>query len=871
MSIRNLDRLFKPRSVALFGASEREGSLGRILLQNVLEHFHGPVYPVNPSHSELLGHPAYPDVDHLPQAPDLAVIATPPRVVPELVQDLSAKGTRGICVITAGFSASTSPQGEALKQAMLDAARPNLVRIVGPNCVGLQMPGIGVNASFASVYPPAGPIAFVAQSGAVITAVLDWAYPRGIGFSHVVSLGDMADVDFGDMLDYLAADTDTEAILLYIEAVTQTRKFMSAARAAARVKPVIVVKGGRHDAGARAASSHTGALAGMDAVYDAAFRRAGMLRVVTLEELFDVVETLATAEVPRGDDLTILTNGGGLGVLAADALVGEGGRLTELSPDTIDQLNQVLPGTWSHGNPIDIIGDANGERYAAALGVLLARPEVQSLLILNCPTALASSDEVASAVMAVLPPSPQKTVLTSWTGEHSTTAPRQRLQARRIPTYDTPEDAIHAFMQMVNYQRNQQMLLEVPPSLPETFDADLSAARKVVDTVLVAERSWLTEPEAKQVLAAYGIPVVKTEVAGSVDEVDTVAGRFDANLAVKILSADITHKSDVGGVALNVAPGEARAVAQTMLTRVQAARPDARIDGFTLQTMVRHADAHELIVGMINDAQFGPVLLFGHGGTAVEVYDDKALALPPLNMQLAQDMISRTQIYRLLRGYRDVAAADLDAIALTLVRLSQLIVDLPAIEELDINPLLANADGVIALDARIKVAKVKGGGEQRLAIRPYPKELEADVTLRDGATRLIRPVLPEDEPRLRAAFEALPQLLTLRLTQIDYDRQMALIMTDPGVPGTKEIFGMARLLEDPDRTRAELAVGVAADQQRNGVGTLLIEHMLAYARTRGIGELVWVPAGSDPGLTALYTAYGFAPVPGSSHLVLPLA
>ena len=870
MSIRNLDRLFKPRSVALFGASEREGSLGRILLQNVLEHFQGPVYPVNPSHTQLLGRPAYQDVDHLPQAPDLAVIATPPQVVPELVQQLAARGTRGICVITAGFSASTSPQGDTLKQAMLDAARPDLVRIVGPNCVGLQLPGVGVNASFASVYPPAGPIAFVAQSGAVITAVLDWAHPRGIGFSHVVSLGDMADVDFGDMLDYLAADADTEAILLYIEAVTQPRKFMSAARAAARVKPVIVVKGGRHDAGARAASSHTGALAGMDAVYDAAFRRAGMLRVVTLEELFDVVETLATAEVPKADDLTILTNGGGLGVLAADALADEGGRLTELSPDTIDGLDQVLPGTWSHGNPIDIIGDANGDRYAAALRVLLARPEVQSLLILNCPTALASSDEVASAVMDVLPASLDKTILTSWTGEHSTAAPRQRLQARGLPTYDTPEDAIHAFMQMVNYRRNQQMLLEVPPSLPESFEADLSTAQTVIAKALAAERSWLTEPEAKQVLAAYGIPVVKTEVAGSVTEVEDIAQHFDANLAVKILSPDITHKSDVGGVALNVSPGEARAVAQAMLSRVQAERPDARIDGFTLQTMVRHADAHELIVGMINDAQFGPVLLFGHGGTAVEVYDDKALALPPLNMQLAQDMVSRTRIYRLLRGYRDVPAADLEAISIVLVRLSQLIVDLASIDELDINPLLANADGVIALDARIKVAPVTGDPQQRLAIRPYPKELESVVNLRDGAECLIRPVLPEDEPRLRAAFEALPQLLTLRLTQIDYDRQMALVMTDPGIPGTREIFGMARLMEDPDRTRAELTVGVAEDHQRNGIGTLLVEHMLAYARSRGIGELIGVPAGSDPGSAALYTAHGFTPVPGSGQLVLPL-
>ena len=561
MSIRNLDSVFRPTSVALVGASEREGSLGRILLANVLEHFQGPVFPVNPGATSLLGHKAYRNIEALPEAPDLAILASPPDTVPATVAALADLGTRGVCVITAGFGAGGGPASLARRQALLDAARPKLVRIVGPNCVGLQLPSVGLNASFASVYPDSGSIALVSQSGAVITAVLDWAKPRQIGFSHVVSLGDMIDVDFGDMLDYLAADPATQSILLYIEAVTNARKFISAARAAARSKPVIVVKGGRFAAGAKAAASHTGALAGMDEVYDAVFRRAGMLRVYTLEELFDVVETLSTAKVPQGDSLTILTNGGGLGVLAADALMAEGGHLTQLSSETVQQLDAVLPDTWSHGNPVDIIGDAKGDRYAAALQVLLDQPVTESILIINCPTALASSEEVARSVVATLPASLDRCVLTSWTGEHSAREARQQLQAHGIPTYATPGDAVHAFMQMINYRQNQQMLLEVPPSLPKDFQPQREIAEQVISEVLASGRSWLSEYEAKQVLAAYGIPVVPTELAHSAAEVGQLAEQFDCDLAIKILSPDITHKSDVGGVLLNIRPEEAQAAA----------------------------------------------------------------------------------------------------------------------------------------------------------------------------------------------------------------------------------------------------------------------------------------------------------------------
>ena len=871
MSVRNLKALFSPSSVAVVGASEREGSLGRILLENVLEHFRGPVYPVNPAANMILGQRAFAGVAQLPRAPDLAIVATPPDTVPDIVAQLAERGTRGVCVITAGFGANSGPAGLVRRQALLDAARPELVRIVGPNCVGLQLPSVGLNGSFASVFPASGSIALVAQSGAVITAVLDWAQPRGIGFSHVVSLGDMADVDFGDMLDYLAADPATESILLYIEAITHARKFVSAARVAARSKPVIVVKAGRQEAGAQAAASHTGALAGMDAVYDAAFRRAGMLRVYTLEELFDVVETLAMAKVPRSNRLTIFTNGGGLGVLAADALMAAGGELTELSAETLRRLDDVLPVTWSHGNPVDIIGDATGARYSAALDVLLAQPEVESMLIINCPTALASSDEVAGAVMDTIGAELDKTVLTSWTGEHSTLKARQRLHDHGIPTYATPEEAVHAFMQMVSYQQNQQMLLEVPPSLPEMFEPRREFAREVIDGVLASSRTWLTEAESKQVLAAYGIPTVPTEVAASATDVGKWAAKFAAPVAIKILSPDITHKSDVGGVLLDVQPEFAASAAAEMLERVRQAQPTAQIDGFTVQRMVRRVGAYELIAGMINDRQFGPVLLFGHGGTAVEVLDDKALSLPPLNMKLAHELMQRTRIFKLLQGYRDVPAADLDEIALTLVRLAHLVSDLPSIQELDINPLLADADGVIALDARVSVAAVAPADADRLAIRPYPKDLETHTVLPDGGEFLIRAVVPEDQTALQGAFAEVPKLSLARFTQIDYDRQMAIVMTDPGIPGTRAIFAVARLSEDPDGLRADLLIAVAEGSTGRGMGHALMEHIVNYARRRGIAQIDVDVGDGPPSLAAVCLAHGFVSgdEPKKLRLLLP--
>ncbi|WP_430436143.1 GNAT family N-acetyltransferase [Oceanibaculum nanhaiense] len=860
MSVRNLEHLFKPASVALIGASTRAGSVGAVVARNLFNAgFKGPVMPVNPKHRAVEGVLAYPDVASLPLTPDLAVICTPPDSVPGLIAELGARGTKAAIIITAGLGApdhNGNGSGGTLRQAALDAAKPHLLRIVGPNCLGIMAPGTGLNASFAHIAPRAGDIAFVTQSGAMVTAVLDWAAARSVGFSHFVSLGDMADVDFGDMLDYLAADPGTKAVLLYIEAVTDARKFMSAARACARLKPVIIIKAGRHAEGARAAASHTGALAGADAVYDAAFRRAGALRVYEMRELFDAVETLATARPPQGERLAILTNGGGPGVLATDALIDFHGTLAELAPETMARLDAALPATWSHGNPVDIIGDAPPARYAEALKALLADPNSDAVLVLNCPTAVADSTEVARAIIDAAEGS-KRTLLTNWLGDPAAAEARHLFTEQRIPTYATPEQAVRGFMDLVQFRRNQALLMETPPSLPENFVPDRDRAGKILGAVLAEGRDWLSESEAKEVLAAYQIPVVPTRIARTPAEAATHAEEMAGPVALKILSPDITHKSDAGGVALNLeTPEEARLAAETMLATIRRRQPKARLEGFTVQPMIRRTHAHELIVGMVDDRQFGPVLLFGQGGTAVELLDDKALALPPLNMKLAHETMAETRIIRLLRGYRDRPAADLDAIALTLIKISQLVCDFAEIAELDINPLLADEKGVIALDARIRVARPERSGTARLAIRPYPQELEQEMTVRDGSRYAVRPIRPEDGPALQALFarlapedirmrffsplKSLPPALAARLTQIDYDREMALIASP--IPGhgqapEAEISAVVRISCDPDNERAEYAILVRSDLKGRGIGYGLMNLIIAHARQRGIREV----------------------------------
>jgi acetyltransferase len=854
VTIRNLDYLFKPRSIALIGASKQPKSVGAVLAHNLFNSgFEGPIMPVNPKHKAIEGVLTYADAGSLPIEADLAVIATPPETVPGLIAAFAERGTRAAVVISAGFGEGGEADGAELRQAMLDAARPHTLRIVGPNCLGVMAPGAGLNASFAHTQPKQGNLAFVAQSGAIITSVLDWAMARGIGFSHFVSLGDTSDVDFGDMLDYLAGQIEVRGILLYIEAIRDARKFMSAARAAARIKPVIVIKSGRHPAAARAAASHTGALAGRDAVYDAAFRRAGMLRVFDIGGLFGAVETMALGQSPSGDRIAVLTNGGGIGVMAIDALMDYGGRLAELSEETIAALDAVLPPTWSRGNPVDIIGDAPPERYGKALEILLRDKGTNAVLVLNCPTAIASGEDAARAVIDTIA-GKKRCVLTSWLGEDAAAAARRMFAEHRIPTYFTPERAIRAFVDMVNYERNQEALTETPPSVPEDFAPETAAAQAVIESALDDGREWLTEPEAKAVLQAYGIPVVPTHTVDDPQAAAAAAAQLAGPVALKILSPDIVHKSDVGGVALDLrAPTIVRDAAEAMLERIRTALPEARIDGFTVQSMVERPEAFELICGVIEDSQFGPVILFGHGGTAAEIIEDTTLALPPLNMHLAHEAMARTRVHSLLQGFRGRPPAALDEVALTLIKISQLVIDFGEVVELDINPLLADEFGVMALDARIRVRRTAEHPAKRLAIRPYPKDLEETLSLPDGRTFLLRPIRPEDEPALQELFSHLsPEAIRMRffaskstlghelaarLTQIDYDREMALVLAEPGIPGKSEIYGVVRIIADPDGEKAEYAITVRSDMAGMGLGPMLMRRIIDYSRARGIKEI----------------------------------
>jgi acetyltransferase len=887
MSVRNLDKLFKPRSVALIGATPRPGSVDGVVARNLRRaRFAGELMLVNPHHRTLDGIPVYPDVASLPRTPDLGVIVTPAETVPGLVGELGARGTRAAVVITAGFG-ELGAQGRALQQAMLDAAKPHLLRLVGPNGIGIMVPRLGLDATFSHLAARAGDVAFLSQSGAMITAMLDWAVPRGIGFSHVVSLGDMADVDFGDMLDYLAADQHTRAILLYVEGITHGRKFMSAARAAARIKPVLVLKAGRSSAGARAATSHTGVLAGADAVYDAAFRRAGMLRVGTMAELFDAAETLALTREQAGERLAILTNGGGAGVLATDALVAAGGRLAELSQETIAELDRVLPRTWSRGNPVDIIGDASGKRYGDALAALIADREVDAILVLNCPTALAQPEEAARATIDVVAAADYSTlhgrnVISAWLGEHSARAARQLFAEARIATYETPDSAVNGFLHRVHYRINQELLMETPPGRAEAFEPNRAAVRRVIATGFAAGKSWLDPDEAGDVLTAYGFPLLVTRRARDPDEAASVAAEIGFPVALKIRSPAIIHKTDVGGVVLNL--GSADQVcgeAMAMLERIGRARPGARLNGFLVQPMTSRAGAVELLVGLVEDPVFGPLVAFGQGGTAVEILRDTSLELPPLNTLLARRLMARTRVWQLLQGYRGRPPVNIDAIVELLVRLGQLAAEHPEVRELEINPLLADAAGTIALDARLRVAPAESVGSARFAIAPYPQHLATVERLRDGTVLHVRPVRPEDEPLLRdlaahmtpedlrlrffTATRGLDHRTAARLSQLDYDRELALLAELDGAA-----LGVARFAADPDRLRAEYAIAVRSDWKGRGLGYRLMTRLIDLAGEQGIGELTGEVLPENKPMLQMCRELGFAvtPDPNDPSIVL---
>jgi len=884
MSIRNLDKMFRPRSIAVIGASARPKSVGAALMTNLMNGgFDGPIMPVNPKATALHGIMTYKDVASLPLMPDLAVIATPPDTIPGLVDELGRRGTRAAVILTAGFAEGEAAAGKARSAQMLAAARPYLMRIVGPNCLGIAVPGVGLNATFAPAALLPGNIAFLTQSGAMATTVLDWALPRGIGFSAIVSMGDMSDVDFGDLLDYFALDEATHAILIYAEGITQARKFMSAARRTARIKPIIVVKSGRAEEGARAASSHTGALAGADVVYDAAFRRAGMLRVNEVEELFDAAATLARMSPQRGNRLAIVTNGGGAGVLATDRLIEEGGKLATLSPDVIAKLNAVLPPTWSHANPIDLIGDADAGRYANSVSILIDDPGNDALLVAYCPTAIGSSAEAAKGLIGVLSKSnaAKKNVFACWMGAATVAEGRAQLIDAQLPDFETPERAVRAFMYLVRYRQNQDLLLETPTAGQPSQEIDLERARGLIRQALDDRREWLDPAEVAAFLACYNIPFARTQAVQDAKSAADAARQMNAPVALKIRSRDVVHKSDVGGVALNLtSPAEVAAAAARMNEKILQALPKARLEGFIVQEMIHRPSAYELIAGISTDPTFGPVILFGQGGTAVEIVRDKSLELPPLNRPLARAQIERTRIAALLKGYRDRPAADIDGVVGVLVQLSQIVADHGEVTEIDINPLLCDARGVIAVDCRIRVRASDVSAQSRLAIRPYPERLETEIRTPEGQVYKVRPIKPEDEPALRRFAEEVDTQdlwhgffaplrdrtheTAARLSQIDYDREMTLVAWEGD-----RVAGLVRSLADADRDASECAVIIRRDLRQKGLAKQLLQALLSTIAILGIRKAVLIFPSDETRMLNIAADMAFAvgPMPAEASLL----
>ncbi len=858
-----LTPLFEPQSVVVIGASERPGAIGGMVLRNIVEAgYRGKLYAVNPKHAKVSGVRCYSSVADLPEKTDLAVVATPAQAIAAVIEACGKAGIRAAVVITAGF-AEIGPAGKALQEQFLAVARRYGVRIVGPNCLGIMRPQIGLNATFARGGAQDGALALVSQSGALATAIIDWANPSGVGFSSVISLGGSVDIDFGEILDYLVADGSTQHILLYIEGVRDARRFMSALRAASRVKPVIVLKVGRHLAGTRAAVSHTGALVGADDVFDSALARAGAVRVTTIGQLFAVAQGLTARIRPRGNRLAIITNGGGPGAMAADRAADLGVRLADLSPHTLTALDAVLPSNWSHGNPLDLIGDADALRHKTAVAAALADENVDGVLAMMVPTAVTETADAARAVIEAAQGS-DKPLITCWMGEQLASAGRRLFAEKRIPTFRTPEPAVELFSHLAAYTRNRDLLMQTPGPLAQAQPIDAETARRIIEHALAEGRNILTSGESKELLHACGIPVNRSERAATVEEAERLAAAAGTAVAMKIDSPDITHKSDVGGVRLNLKSAHAvRGAWVSMMRDVAAAQPRARITGVTIEKMIRRESARELLLGVSQDKVFGPVMTFGAGGTAVEVLRDRAVALPPLNAMLIANMIASTRVSKMLGEFRGAPAVNGVALESALLRLSEMVCELPWIRELDINPLLADAAGVVAVDARVVVAAVAPGTDRyaRLAIHPYPSRLAHEWALADGTMVSMRPIRPEDaqmemefvrelsaESRYFRFMDTMRELtpdLLARFTQIDYDREMAFVTTIRKDGAELEI-AVGRYATNPDGASCEFAVVVGDRWQGRGLASAMLKALIAVARERGLHAMMGhIMAGND--------------------------
>ncbi|MCB0064758.1 MAG: bifunctional acetate--CoA ligase family protein/GNAT family N-acetyltransferase [Caldilineaceae bacterium] len=876
-----LDAIFSPRNVAVIGATERANSVGRTLLRNLISNpFGGTVYPINPKRDNVLGIHAYPTIGDVPNQVDLAVIVTPARTVPDVIEECVQAGVKGAIVISAGFK-EIGEEGAQLEREILQKAQQAQMRIIGPNCLGVMSPLTGINATFAKGMALPGNVGFISQSGALCTSVLDWSLQDNVGFSAFVSIGSMLDVDWGDLIYYLGDEPQTNSIVIYMESIGDAGSFLSAAREVSLIKPIIVIKAGRTAAAAKAAASHTGALAGSDDVLDAAFRRCGVLRVERIAEIFYMAEVLAKQPRPKGPNLTIVTNAGGPGVLATDALIQSGGQLTSLAEATMEKLNAFLPEPWSHGNPVDILGDADPERYAKTIEVVAQDPDSDGMLVVLTPQDMTDPTQTAEQLRHVCDNPPKKPIIASWMGGADVAAGQAILSRAGIATFPYPDTATRVFNYMWQYAKNLRAIYETPalPVVGEEEAINHQQARALIAAVRHKQRTTLTEFESKQIFAAYGIPTVRTELAATADDAVAVADEIGYPVVVKLNSETITHKTDVNGVQLNLANEDAvRAAYQLIEESVAAKHGDGHFQGVTVQPMEK-LDGYELIIGSSPDPQFGPVLLFGAGGTLVEVFKDRALALPPLNTTLARRMMEETKIYNALKGIRGRKTVDLEALERLLVRFSQLVVEQPWIKEIDINPLLASPEHLVALDARILLHEPEMPEQAlpRPAIHPYPQKYAGMWTSPDGEEILIRPIRPEDEP-LMAEFNrtlspdsiylryfhpiSAAQLVSheqlARLCFIDYDREMNLVAERSNGDDKFEILGLGQLTKLHGSRDAEFAILISDQYQRQGLGTELLTRLVDFGRDENLEHIVAEILPENEGMKRVSSRLGFS-------------
>ncbi|CAM5525679.1 bifunctional acetate--CoA ligase family protein/GNAT family N-acetyltransferase [Thauera mechernichensis] len=846
-----LTPLLEPRSVGIIGASEREASLGSVLMRNMLEAgYKGKLFAINPKHDKVHGVACYKSVEDVPQRLDLVVIAVRAEKAPAIMESCGRAGAKAVIILSAGFS-EAGPRGALLERQVIDAAQRHKIRLLGPNCLGVMRPQLGVNATFAHASALKGSIGLISQSGALCAAILDWAKPNNVGFSSVVSLGSSSDIDFGEVLEYMISDPRTESIFLYVEGIRDPRRFMSALRGAARVKPVLLIKAGRHPEASNAILSHTGAPIGDDAIFDAALRRAGVIRLYNLGQLFAAANALFSHFRPRGNRLAIITNGGGPGVMAADRALDIGIPLSQFSEGTMEKLNAALPASWSRGNPVDILGDADPERYGKALKAVLEGPNVDGVLVMLTPQAMSNPTGVAEVIIE-LEKTADKPVVACWMGEDLVGEARQKFSAAGIPHFRTPEPAVELFSHISAYYQNQKLLMQTPSSLSDLPAPSIESARLVIEMALNERRKKLNEMESKALLAAFRIPIAQTVVARSAAEAMVLSAEIGLPVVMKIDSPNVKHKSDVGGVRLNIRSLAAvRSTYQEILDEVKRAQPEAVINGIAIEPMIQKRNGRELVVGVKRDPVFGPAISFGEGGNLVEANRDIAVALPPLNSFLVRDMIRSTRIASRLGEFRNMPAVDMDALELVLLRVSEMVCELPWITEMEINPLIVDENGVVAVDASISVENVSPTADRydHMAIHPYPSHLISTWTVPDGTTVTIRPIKPEDAElevefvrglsaetkyyRFMNTMRELPPAMVARLTQIDYDREMAFVATLM-VEGVEKEIGVCRYAVNPDGESCEFAVVVADDWQHRGLARKLMAVLIETARSRGI-------------------------------------